>query len=319
MKNILVLGGRGFIGFNALRLWKRCRPQYNYVEVDGYTYADQYLDKSKNIWLDTHDIPRFELRLEKHDAVESLNSIIETFNIDTIVNFSAESHVDNSIENPNLFYESNVVGHANVLLAVKKYNLRLHYVSTDEVLGVTYPNSKDVNIYSPLSPSSAYSASKASAELITMGYIRTYGINATISRCCNNFGPWQHPEKFIPTIITHLENRTKIPVYGNGEQYRQWIHVDDHNMAIMDILENKSDYPIYHISSNQFGYMQNIELVKLFVEMSGRSFEDSIEFVNDRPGHDVSYYLTNYRDLEYGSNHITEKLVELYNWYRGTV
>ena len=97
------------------------------------------------------------------------------------------------------------------------------------------------------------------------------------------------------------------------------IHVDDHNMAIMDILENKSDYPIYHISSNQFGYMQNIELIKLFVEMSGRSFEDSIEFVNDRPGHDVSYYLTNYRDLEYGSNHITEKLVELYNWYRGTV
>lgn len=317
MKNILVTGGRGFIGFNALTSWSASHVGHSFVNVDAETYADKFLIDEKNRWLDENNIPRFVLDLGSDEAIESLGSIVETFDVDTMVLFGAESHVDNSIAGPKVFFGSNVIGAVNALEVARKHNLRVHYVSTDEVYGITYPNDETGDpLVSPIIPSSPYSSSKASADLVCRSYFKTYGLNVTVSRCSNNFGPWQAPEKLIPTILGKLESKEKIPVYGDGMQCRQWIYVDDHNEAIMDILQNGEPGGVYNISSNKFGYMRNIDIISIFAEMYGRKLEDVIEHVKDRPGHDTSYFIRNYRNLDYCETHIRDMLVKTCDWYR---
>lgn len=314
MKNILVCGGRGFIGFNALNLWTRMHPTWSFVNVDANTYADRFMADNKDEWLNWAGIPSFTLDLGADNAEEAIDSLVETFDIDTICIFSAESHVDNSLTGPKLFFESNVMGTVNVLDVARKRDLRVHYVSTDEVYGITYPTD-ETTVDSPFKPSSPYSSSKASADLIVQSYMKSFGLKATISRCSNNFGPWQMTEKLIPTILTKLENKEKIPVYGDGRQCRQWIHVNDHNLAILDLMEGKPGV-IANVSSNRLGYMMNIDIIHFFAEMYGRKLEDVIEHVEDRKAHDTSYYITNYRTLDYGTEHIKEKLAETYSWYK---
>jgi dTDP-glucose 4,6-dehydratase len=202
--------------------------------------------------------------------------------------------------------------------ACRKYgNIRYHQVSTDEVYGDLPLDRPDLFFTeeTPLKTSSPYSASKAGADLLVHAYHRTFGLPATISRCSNNFGPMQMSEKMIPTILRKLANKEKIPVYGDGQQKRQWIYVDDHNKAILDIMEREPG-KICNVSSNEFGYMTNLDLVGIFAEMYGRKTEDVVEFVEDRKAHDTSYFITNYSSLDYGKSHIKEMMVKTCEWYR---
>lgn len=315
MKNILVTGGRGFIGFNALRLWRKIHPELNLVVVDGDTYADKFLSAEKNKWLEENNIPLFTVDLGLDESVEAIDSIVETFEIDTICHFAAESHVDRSLSGPSIFFKSNVLGTVNVLEVARKRNLRFHYVSTDEVYGISYPNS-EITESSPMAPSSPYSSSKASADMIVQSYMKSFGLKATISRCSNNYGPWQMSEKMIPTIMKNLESGKKIPVYGDGMQCRQWIYVDDHNLAVLDMMEGEPG-KICNISSNFLGYMKNMDLIAIFAGFYGKKTEDIVEFVEDRKAHDTSYFISNYRSLDYGREHIEETLFDTCNWYRG--
>lgn len=319
MKNILVTGGRGFIGFNAIKLWKRLRPDLTIVNVDAETYADRFMIDEKNKWFEEHSIPSFVIDLGSDYALdlEAIESIVDTFSIDTICHFGAESHVDNSLNGPKIFFQSNIMGTVNLLEVARKKDIRFHMVSTDEVYGITYPTS-NITVDSPMIPSSPYSSSKASADMIVQSYMKSFGLRATISRCSNNFGPWQMTEKLIPTILTKLERREKIPVYGDGKQCRQWIYVDDHNEAILDLMEGDSG-KIANISSNHLGYMKNLDIISFFAEnIYGKKLNDVVEFVEDRKAHDTSYFITHYRDLEYGSEHIYNMLQKTYEWYRDT-
>lgn len=300
MKNILITGGLGFIGFNAIQLWKREKPEYNYFILDKETYAAQFMFEEKREWLMKNNIPLFKCNICDSFSVESL---INQYNIDTIVNFAAESHVDNSINNPVVFFESNIIGVTTLLDIVKKYNLRFHQIGTDEVYGETTPDSWDdidksynfIDIikhpeFQLLLPSSPYSSSKASADLIVLSYYKTFGTNVTVSRCSNNFGKYQHCEKLIGTVISKALKNEKIPVYGKGNQKRHWIHVDEHNISIMDILEKGECGRVYNIAPPKENYITNMTLIKFILKMMKKPYE-LIDHVTDRLGHDTSYFL----------------------------
>ena len=290
MKNILITGIRGFIGFNAIRRWVKLHPEYTYVGVDGNTYADQFLHDKKAEWLRTHQIPLYYAKLGEVAAALNIDEIVTTHKIDTIVHFAAESHVDNSIASPDIFFKSNVLGTVDILNVAKMHNLRVHLVSTDEVIGTKTPedySAEDAN-YNPSSP---YSSSKASAELIALSYHKTYGTRVTISRCTNNIGEWQMTEKLIPLTILNALNNKKIPIYGNGLQRRFWVDVNFHNDALMHIIENGKIGEIYHIKPNKENLLTNIDLVKMILKATNSS-ESLIEHVTDRLGHDTCYYLT---------------------------
>lgn len=312
MKNILITGIRGFIGFNAIQLWKKIFPNYKYVGLDANTYADKFMMNVKNQWLDDNCIPYYVVDLADSSSHKKLVNIVKTHNIDTVVNFAAESHVDRSITNPNVFFESNILGTVNLLNLAKDYNLRYHQVSTDEVYGITYPEDECDEEYH-IDPSSPYSSSKASADLIVMSYVKTFKINATISRCSNNFGPWQMTEKLIPTVISNARVDKSIPVYGKGNQRRHWIYVDDHNASIMDILQIGKRGEIYNIAPTSHNYISNMSIIKRILKIMGKP-TSLIEHVTDRAAHDTSYFLcTNkkYRiDAKYEKN-----LALTVSWY----
>ena len=320
-RSILVTGGLGFIGFNAIQQW-RDATNWKIVVVDCETYAARFRLEEKKEWCKDRriDVEYVDISEPTHynfptrDGTNHLEEIIKIYNIDTIVNFAAESHVDNSISGPYVFFKTNVMGTVNLLELARKYNLRFHQISTDEVYGITYPtDSSDANA---LKPSSPYSSSKASADLIALSYYKTFGLNVTISRCSNNFGPWQHPEKLIPTIFRCLQDDKPIPVYGNGNQYRQWISVHDHNTAVRDIIENGIPGKIYNISSNDAGYMTNLQLIEKICKLAGKNVEDSIQHVTDRPGHDTSYYIYNMGKMPLiVRSTIDKQLEETFNWY----
>ena len=207
MQNILITGIRGFIGFNAIQLYKKTYPKYNYVGIDAETYADQFMIDEKNKWLQDNNVPYYKIDLSKD--VKQLDDVIVFHCIDTIINFAAESHVDNSIKNPNIFFQSNVIGVANILNICNKYKTRFHQVSTDEVIGAIspemvysqdHPNLNLANEHAMFDPSSPYSSSKASAELICNSYAKTFGTKLTISRCTNNFGPLCCSEHGVITL-----------------------------------------------------------------------------------------------------------------------
>ena len=283
MKNILVTGGAGFIGSNFIYYELEKHPDRRIVCLDALTYAGnlETLEralKSKNFRFVKGDIT-------DRKAVEAL-FLEESF--DAVVNFAAESHVDRSIDEPEVFLKTNILGTQVLLDACRKRDIRFHQVSTDEVYGDLPLDRPDLFFTeeTPIHTSSPYSASKASADLLVMAYHRTFGTPVTISRCSNNYGPYQFPEKLIPLMISKALADEKLPVYGEGLNVRDWLYVDDHCKAIDMILENGRIGEVYNIGGHN--EKANIDVVKTILKAVGKD-ESLITYVKDRPGHDMRY------------------------------
>ena len=280
---LLVTGGAGFIGINFIKYMKRVHPDYRIVCYDLLTYAANTQCLTELEYSVGFRFVRGDIR--DREAIYSLFAE-EVF--DAVVNFAAESHVDRSIENPDLFISTNVLGTGVLLDACLKYGkIRFHQISTDEVYGdLPLESSRTFNETDRLLPSSPYSASKASADLLVLSYGRTFGLPVTISRSSNNYGPYQHSEKLIPTVIRKALAAESIPVYGDGRNLRDWLHVDDHCKAIDLILHNGTIGEIYNVASEK--EQSNLELVSALLSLVGKD-ASLISFVKDRPGHDLRY------------------------------
>ena len=281
---ILVTGGAGFIGSNFIFHMLKTHPDYRIVCIDKLTYAGNLSTLSSVM-----DAPNF--RFVKLDICDraGIFALFEEEKPDVVVNFAAESHVDRSIENPSVFLETNILGTSVLLDACRTYGIsRYHQVSTDEVYGDLPLNRPDLFFTeeTPLHTSSPYSASKASADLLVLAYHRTYGLPVTISRCSNNYGPYHFPEKLIPLMIINALANKPLPVYGTGENVRDWLYVEDHCRAIDLILHNGRIGEIYNVGGHN--EMRNIDIVKLILKELGKS-ESLITFVADRKGHDMRY------------------------------
>ena len=299
MKNILVTGGAGFIGSNFVKMMLKKYPDYNIINLDALTYAGNLENLSD---IDTTSNYTF-VKADIRDR-EVIEQIFKTQNIDMVVNFAAESHVDRSIEEPEVFLTTNIIGTQILLDAAKKYwkinpddkyckeykeGVKFLQVSTDEVYGALGETGMFVETM-PLMPNSPYSASKASADMIVRAYNETFGLPMNITRCSNNYGPYQFPEKLIPLMINNCLKEKELPVYGDGMQVRDWLHVSDHCTAIDVVLHKGKDGEVYNIGGNN--EKANIEIVKLLIKTLGKS-EELIKYVKDRPGHDRRYAIDN--------------------------
>lgn len=283
---IIVTGGAGFIGSNFIYYMLSEHPEDKLVCIDSLTYAGDLSVLSPV--MDKIVFYRTDIRNK-----EEIDRIFQIESPDIIVNFAAESHVDNSIENPAIFLNTNIIGTAVLLDACRKYGItRFHQISTDEVYGDLPLNEPELKFTeaSPLKPSSPYSTSKASADLLVLAYHRTYGLDITISRCSNNFGPNQNREKLIPKTIYNAIHDIPIPIYGNGMNIRDWIYVEDHCRAVDDILRKGSNGEIYNIGC--CNEISNIDIVKQILHMLGKP-ESLIVYTEDRKGHDLRYALDN--------------------------
>ncbi|MCX6726276.1 MAG: dTDP-glucose 4,6-dehydratase [Candidatus Shapirobacteria bacterium] len=277
---ILVTGGSGFIGSTFIHYWLTRHPDDSIINFDKLTYAanpESLSDLTAN--------PHYQFvqgDICDEIAVDKLFS--DT--IDLIIHFAAESHVDRSIDDPMLFVKTNVLGTYTLLSAAKKHgNIRFHHISTDEVFGTIIPGVVDVFSEStPYNPSSPYSASKASADHFVRSFGKTYGLPITITNCSNNYGPFMNPEKMIPRMITNLIDGKKVPIYGAGENYRDWLYVTDHCSAIEAVILNGKLGQTYCVGGLK-ETSRNIDLVKQIIKLMNKS-EDQIEFVADRPAHD---------------------------------
>ena len=280
----LVTGGAGFIGSNYMYYVTEKYGDDYFVCLDALTYAGNYnnikpLEKKENFKFIKGDIT----------DTEFIDKLFYQEEFDIVINFAAESHVDNSIKNPSIFLITNIIGTQVLMDACRKYGIkRYHQVSTDEVYGDLPLDRPDLKFTenTPLHTSSPYSSSKASADLLVMAYHRTYGLPVTISRCSNNYGPYQFPEKLIPVVISKALRNEKIPVYGKGENVRDWIHVFDHNVGVDLIVRNGKEGEVYNLGGHS--ERTNLDVVKTILKQLGKS-EDLIEFVTDRPGHDLRY------------------------------
>ena len=282
--NILVTGGAGFIGSNFIFYMMEKYPLYRIVCMDCLTYAGNLSTLSSVL-----DNPRFRFIKENIADREAVYKLFEEENLDVVINFAAESHVDRSIENPEIFLDTNIKGTAILMDACRKYgNIRFHQISTDEVYGDLPLDRKDLFFIeeTPLHTSSPYSASKAAADLLVLAYHRTYGLPVTISRCANNYGPYQFPEKLIPLMIVNALNNKPLPVYGTGENVRDWLYVEDHCKAVDLIIHKGSIGEVYNIGGHN--EMANIDIVKFICKELGKS-ESLIAYVEDRKGHDMRY------------------------------
>lgn len=281
---MLITGGAGFIGSNFIFYMRKAHPDYDLVCIDKLTYAGNLETLASVI-----DDPKFHfIRADIADRGE-IYRIFEEEKPDTVVNFAAESHVDRSIENPAVFLETNVMGTQVLLDASRKYGVkRYHQVSTDEVYGDLPLDRPDLFFTekTPLHTSSPYSASKASADLLCNAYQRTYGMPITISRCSNNYGPYQFPEKLIPLMIANALADKPLPVYGEGLNVRDWLYVEDHCRAIDLILEKGIVGNVYNIGGHN--EMHNIDIVKIILKALDKP-ESLITYVTDRKGHDMRY------------------------------
>ena len=281
---ILVTGAAGFIGSNFVYYELDNHPEDKIVALDLLTYAGNLknLDGCK-------DNPNFSfVKMDICDR-EAINSLFEKEGFDIVVNFAAESHVDRSIENPEIFLKTNILGTQVLMDASLKYGVkRYHQVSTDEVYGDLPLDREDLLFTetTPLHTSSPYSASKASADLLVNAYHRTFGLNMTISRCSNNYGPYQFPEKLIPLMINNARNDKPLPVYGEGLNVRDWLHVYDHCSAIDLVIRNGRNGDVYNIGGHNERH--NIEVVKTILKEVGKP-ESLITYVTDRKGHDLRY------------------------------
>ena len=324
MKNILVTGGAGFIGLNFLKII--INKKYNIVNVDNLNYASsKYVKKirKKNYIFYKVDI---------NDS-KKISEIFVKHKIDTVINFAAESHVDNSIKEPNKFVKTNILGTHNLLRCSYNYWLDKPFVikknfrnkclfvqvSTDEVYGSTLKGKFSEK--SILNPNSPYSASKAAADHLVNSYNKTFGMPTIITRCSNNFGPNQHLEKFIPTIINSLIKKRDIPVYGKGLNIREWIFVDDHCQGILKVINKGKVGEIYNIGSGV--EITNINLVKLIIKLFSKKrnnfdYLNLIKFVEDRPGHDFRYSINSNKSRKIGwkvKNTFNDSLIKTINFY----
>ena len=281
---VIVTGGAGFIGSNFIFYMMKKHPDYDIICLDSLTYAGN-LSTLKSVM----DNPHFKfVKLDIRDR-DGVYKLFEEEKPDVVVNFAAESHVDRSIENPEIFLETNIIGTSVLMDACRKYGIkRFHQVSTDEVYGDLPLDRPDLFFHedTPLHTSSPYSSSKASADLLVGAYGRTYGLPVTISRCSNNYGPYQFPEKLIPLMIQRALNNEKLPVYGDGKNVRDWLYVEDHCKAIDLILEKGKPGEIYNIGGHN--EMHNIGIVKLICDYLDKPYS-LIEHVTDREGHDRRY------------------------------
>lgn len=299
MKNVLVTGGAGFIGSNFVKFMLSQHSDYKVVNVDSLTYAGNL----ENLKTEMNNPNHTFIRADVRDKAK-IDEIFSAYDIDTVVNFAAESHVDRSIIEPEIFLTTNIYGTQVLLDTAKKYwkvnsgdkyckeykpGVKYLQVSTDEVYGALGKTGMFVETM-PLLPNSPYSASKASADLIVRAYYETFGMPINITRCSNNYGPYQFPEKLIPLMINNCLNGRKLPVYGDGLQIRDWLHVSDHCSAIDAVLHKGVVGEVYNIGGNN--EKTNIEIVKLIIATLGKS-ESLIKYVKDRPGHDKRYAIDN--------------------------
>jgi dTDP-glucose 4,6-dehydratase len=283
--NLLITGGAGFIGANFLKYVLKKRAGFKlFVVMDSLTYAADY----ENIREDVEDHPK--LKFANVDITDSryVDATFVKYGITHVIHFAAESHVDNSILGPQTFIETNVLGTLNLLEAAKKYEIqRFHHISTDEVFGHLEKEDKKFTEETPYAPRNPYSASKASSDHLVRSYYHTYDMPVTISNCSNNYGPYQHEEKFIPTIINSILKRKKIPVYGQGLNVRDWIHVEDHCDALLTILQKGREGETYNIGANC--EKRNLDVIQAVCDILKVESEDCTEFVCDRLGHDFRY------------------------------
>ncbi len=284
MAKFLVTGGAGFIGGNFLHMMVNKYKDDQYVCVDALTYAGN-LETLEPIL----NKPNFKFVHENICNREGIYKLFETEKFDYVINFAAESHVDRSIDNPEIFLKTNILGTQVLMDACRKYGIkRYHQVSTDEVYGDLPLDRKDLFFTeeTPIKTSSPYSASKAAADLLVLAYYRTYKLPVTISRCSNNYGPYHFPEKLIPLMIQKALHNEKLPVYGNGENVRDWLYVGDHCEAIDLIVRHGKDGEIYNIGGHN--ERTNLEVVKTILKELNKP-ETLINYVKDRPGHDLRY------------------------------
>ncbi len=310
----LITGGAGFIGSNYCHYVVNKYPDEEFVCLDALTYAGNYnniksLEEKENFKFVKGDITDRDL-VDKLFAEEGF---------DVVINFAAESHVDNSIKNPGIFLTTNILGTQVLMDAARKYGVkRYHQVSTDEVYGDLPLDRPDLLFTeeNPIHTSSPYSSSKAGADLLVGAYYRTYGLPVTISRCSNNYGPYQFPEKLIPVVFSKAIKDEKIPVYGTGENIRDWIHVHDHNVGVDMIVRNGRVGEVYNLGGHS--ERTNLTVVKTILKQLGKS-EDLIEFVADRKGHDLRYAIDSSKvekELGWTRTYTFEKgIEETVDWY----
>ena len=313
MKTIVVTGGLGFIGSNLINILSK--KKHFIINIDKVSYASNF----KNI---SNNIKNYKFYRQNINDQIFIKKILNKYNPSLIFNAAAETHVDRSIDDPKQFIDSNICGVFNLLEAIRMYNkkLKLINVSTDEVYGdINKLSSKENDAYNPSSP---YSASKASGDLLIKSYIRTYNVPAIITNCCNNYGPNQYPEKLIPTIIYKIIKNEIIPIYGDGKNVREWMHVNDHCAALIEIAMKGKVGQSYNIGSGI--KMQNIEIMKkiisIFKEINiNQKNKINFFFVKDRPGHDFRYSLNSSklkRELKWECKiDLTEGLKETIYWY----
>lgn len=299
MKSILVTGGAGFIGSNFIKFEMNKHPEYRIINVDSLTYAGNLENLKEVVFNPNYVFIKADI-CDRHKMEE----IFSLYTIDKVVNFAAESHVDRSIDEPEIFLQTNVIGTQILLDVAKKHwkvnpedkycrqykeDVKFLQVSTDEVYGTLEEDGKFVETMALL-PNSPYSASKASADMLVRAYHETYGIPMNITRCSNNYGPNQFPEKLIPLMINNCLKEKDLPVYGDGLQIRDWLYVEDHCSAIDKVLHNGVSGEIYNIGGNN--EKTNIEVVKIIIKALGKS-ERLIKHIKDRPGHDRRYAIDN--------------------------
>jgi dTDP-glucose 4,6-dehydratase len=311
MKNILVTGGAGFIGSAFARYMTEKYPHYNIIVLDKLTYAGNVENLAP-----IHDEPNF--KFERGDIADraTVDRVMAANDIDTVVNFAAESHVDRSILDPDAFIQTDVVGVYVLLEAARaRGQVRFHHVSTDEVYG-----SIPVGFFKegdPLEPNSPYAASKAGGEMMVRAYNVTYGLHTTVTRGSNTFGPYQYPEKIAPFFITEAIDDRPLPVYGDGMQVRDWLYVDDHVTGIDLVLHQGQAGEIYNLGGENERH--NIDVTKLILRLLGKD-ESLIRYVQDRPGHDRRYALSCEKLHGLGwrvSGDFESQLAATVAWYRG--
>jgi dTDP-glucose 4,6-dehydratase len=313
MKKVIVTGGLGFIGSNLIKILNQ--KKFFIINIDKVSYASN----KKNI---PTNIQNYKFYKENINNKNFIIRILEKYRPSLVFNLAAETHVDKSIDGPKSFINSNILGVFNLLEAIRIYNkkLKLINVSTDEVYGdINKLSSKENDAYNPSSP---YSASKASGDLLIKSYIRTYNLPAVITNCCNNYGPNQYPEKLIPTIIYKIIRNETIPIYGNGKNVREWIHVNDHCEGLIKIAMNGKIGESYNIGSGV--KMQNIELMNKIISIfkkinTNQKKRINFHFVKDRPGHDFRYSLNSSKlkkELKWKCKiNFNEGLKDTINWY----
>jgi dTDP-glucose 4,6-dehydratase len=311
LRRVLVTGGCGFIGCTFLRQVVPERPGTEWVNLDALTYAGRLEN--------TEDFAGAENYRFVHGAIEDRELVdgLISEGVDAVVNFAAESHVDRSIAGPEVFTTTNVLGTQNLLESARRHGVESFVqVSTDEVYGSLEPREPAFTEESPIEPNSPYSASKASADLLCRAYHETYGMPITVTRCSNNYGPYQYPEKLIPSFIRHVLADRPVPLYGDGMNVRDWLHVEDHCRAVALVMDWGEPGRVYNVGGDN--ERTNLEITELILEYLGKS-RDLISFVTDRLGHDRRYAIDSTRlqtELGWSPAHTFETGIrQTIDWY----